>query len=73
MIENKKLILKVDLETLTIGMLCLNFLGNLFLHNIHGLVARILASGAGGLGSNPGGIPCGIEEINFGNYGLCMV
>ncbi len=56
MIENKELILKIDLETLTIGMSCLNFLGN------HGLVARILASGAGDLGSNPGGVTCGIEE-----------
>ncbi len=40
----------------------MNFLGNLFLHVIHGLVDRILASGAGGLGSNPGGVPCGIVE-----------
>jgi hypothetical protein len=62
MIENKELILKIDLETLNIGMSCLNFLGNLFLHDSHGLVARILASRAGGLGSNPGGETCGLEE-----------
>ncbi len=29
---------------------------------VDGLVVRILASGAGGLGSNPGGVPCGIVE-----------
>jgi hypothetical protein len=40
----------------------MNFLGNPFLHVSHGLVVRILASGAGDLGSNPGGVPCGIEE-----------
>jgi hypothetical protein len=40
----------------------MNFLGNLFLHVIHGLVVRILASGAGGPGSNSGGLICGIEE-----------
>ncbi len=28
----------------------------------HGLVVRILASGAGGLGSYPGGLPCGRDE-----------
>ncbi len=38
----------------------MNFLGNLYLHIGHGLVVRILASGAGGLGSNPGGVPCGM-------------
>ncbi len=27
-----------------------------------GLVVRILASGAGGPGSNPGGVPCGMVE-----------
>ncbi len=43
-------------------MSCLNFLGNLFLHDSHSIVVRILASGAGGLGSNPGGVTCGIEE-----------
>jgi hypothetical protein len=62
MIENKELILKIELETLTIGMSCLNFLGSLFSHDIHDLVARILASGAGDLGSNPGGVTCGLEE-----------
>ncbi len=40
----------------------MNFLGNQFLHNSHGLEVRILASGAGGLGSSPGGVTCGIEE-----------
>ncbi len=43
-------------------MSCMNFLGNLYLHDSHGLVVRILASGAGGLGSNPGGVTCGIDE-----------
>jgi hypothetical protein len=40
----------------------MNFFGNLFLHVSHGLVVIILASGAGGPGSNPGGVPCGIVE-----------
>ena len=40
----------------------MTFLGNLFFHVSHGLVARILASGAGGLGSNPGGVTCGIGD-----------
>ena len=40
----------------------MNFLGNPFLHVSHSLVVRILASGAGGPGSNPGGVPCCIEE-----------
>ncbi len=40
----------------------MNFLGNPFLHVSHGLRVRILASGAGGTGSNPGGVPSGIEE-----------
>jgi hypothetical protein len=40
----------------------MSFLGNLFLHDSHSLVVRILASGAGALGSNPGGIICGIDE-----------
>jgi hypothetical protein len=62
MIENKELILKIDLETLTIGMSCLNFLGNRFLHVGHGLVDRIHASGAGCLGSIPGGVTCGKKE-----------
>ena len=43
-------------------MSCINFLGNLILHVSNGLVVRILASGAGGLGSNPGGVPCGMVE-----------
>jgi hypothetical protein len=40
----------------------MNFLENLILHDSHGLVVRILASGAGGLGLNPGGVTCGIDE-----------
>ena len=40
----------------------MNFLGNPLLHVSHGLVVRILASIAGGLGSNPGGVPSVIEE-----------
>ncbi len=40
----------------------MNFLVNPFLHVSHGLVVRILASGAGGLGSNPGGVTCGMVE-----------
>jgi hypothetical protein len=62
MIKNKKIIFKIDLETLTIGMSCMNFLGNPFSHVNHGLVVRILASGAGGPGLNPGGVTFGIEE-----------
>ncbi len=50
------------METLTIGMSFLSFLGKLYLHNSYGLVVRRLASGAGGLGSNLGGVTCGIEE-----------
>ena len=40
----------------------MNFLGNLFIHVSHGLVVRILASGAGGPGLNPGGVSCGIVD-----------
>ncbi len=40
----------------------MNFLGNQFIHNSHGLVIRILVSGAGGLGSNPGGVTYAIDE-----------
>ncbi len=43
-------------------MSCVTFLGVPFLHDSHGLVVRILASGAGGPGSNPGGVPCGMVE-----------
>jgi hypothetical protein len=57
-----EIILKIDLETLTIGMSCMNFLGSLYVHDYHGLVVRILASGAGGPGSNPGVVTCVIEE-----------
>jgi hypothetical protein len=62
MIYNKEIILKIDLETLTIGLSRMNFLGNLISHDCHGLVVRILASDAGGLGSKPGGVTCVIEE-----------
>ncbi len=40
----------------------MNFLGYLYLHDSHDLVVRILASGADGLGSNPGGVTWGINE-----------
>jgi hypothetical protein len=40
----------------------MNFLGNPILHGSHGLVVRILAAGAGGPGSIPGGVPCGIVD-----------
>jgi hypothetical protein len=49
----------------------MNFLGNLFLHVSHSLyMVRILASGAGGLGSNPGGVICGIEEEGLWKLGV---
>ncbi len=38
------------------------FLGNPILYDCHSLVVRILANGAGGPGSNPGGVTCVIEE-----------
>jgi hypothetical protein len=43
----------------------MNFLEHPILHVSHSLVVRILASGAGGPGSNPGGVTCGIggEEV----------
>ncbi len=40
----------------------MNFLENSVLHVSNSLVVRILASGAGGQGSNPGGVTCGIGE-----------
>ncbi len=40
----------------------MNFLEHPILHVSHSLVVRILASGAGGPGSIPGGVTCGIEE-----------
>ncbi len=51
----------------------MTFLRNLILHDSHSLVVRILATGAGGLGSNPGGVTCGIKEEGLWNYGSCMV
>ncbi len=44
------------------GMSCMNFLEHLILHVSHSLVVRILANGAGGPGSNPGGVTCGLGE-----------
>ncbi len=43
-------------------MSCMNFLEHPILHISHSLVVRILASGAGGLGPNPGGVTCVIGE-----------
>jgi hypothetical protein len=43
-------------------MSSLNFLEHQILHVSHSLVVRILASGAGVPGSNPGGVTCGIGE-----------
>ncbi len=43
-------------------MSCINFLRKPFIHVSHSLVVRVLASGAGGPGSNPGGVTCGLEE-----------
>jgi hypothetical protein len=43
----------------------MNFLEHLFLHVSHSLVVRILANGAGGLGSNPGGLTFGIGEAGL--------
>jgi hypothetical protein len=43
-------------------MSCINLLGNLVSHVSHGLVVRVLASGAGDPGSNPGEVIYGIEE-----------
>ncbi len=40
----------------------MNFLEHSNIHVSHSLVVRILASGAGGPGSNPGGVTCGIGE-----------
>jgi hypothetical protein len=40
----------------------MNFLEHLILHVSHSLVVRLLAGGAGGPGSNPGGVTCGIGE-----------
>jgi hypothetical protein len=49
----------------------MNFLEHLFLHVSHSLVVRILANGAGGPGSNPGGVTCGMEEE--GHCKLCVM
>ena len=43
-------------------MSCMYFLKHLFIQISHSLVVRILACGAGGPGSNPGGVTCGIGE-----------
>ncbi len=49
----------------------MDFLGSLFFHTSHGLIVGILSSGAGGLGSNPGGVTCGIEAE--GLWKLCVM
>ncbi len=41
-------------------MSCINFLEHLIIHVSHSLVVRVLATDAGGPGSNPGGVPCGM-------------
>ncbi len=43
-------------------MSCIIFLEHVFLHVSHSLVVRVLANGAGDLGSNPGGVTCGMGE-----------
>ncbi len=48
-------------------MSCLNFLEHLFRHVSDGLVVRLLANGAGDLGSNPGGVTCGMGEDGHWN------
>jgi hypothetical protein len=40
----------------------MNFLEHQFLHVSHSLVVRILANVAGGPGSNPCGVTCGMGE-----------
>ncbi len=50
------------METQTIGMSYMYFLEHLFLYVSHSLVVRILANSAGGPGSNPGGVTCGMGE-----------
>jgi hypothetical protein len=46
------------------------FLGNPLSHDCHSLVVRILASGAGGPGSNSGGVTCVREEgVDYGTMG----
>ncbi len=40
----------------------MNFLEHPIIHVSHSLVVRTLASGAGGPGSNLGGVTCGIGE-----------
>ncbi len=49
----------------------MNFLEHRFLHVSHSLVVRILASGAGGPGSNLGGVTCGLGED--GLWKLCVL
>ncbi len=43
----------------------MNFMEHLYLHDSHSLVVRILATGAGGPGSNPGGVTCGMGEVEL--------
>ncbi len=51
----------------------MNFLEHLYLHVSHSLVVRILTSGAGDPGSNPGGVHVAWERNDNGNCGLYMV
>ncbi len=43
-------------------MSCMNFLEHPISHVSHSLVVRILTYGAGDLGSNPGGMTCGMGK-----------
>ncbi len=51
----------------------MNFLEQQFSQVSHSLVVRILASGAGGPGSNRGGVTCGMGEEGQWKLGLYMV
>ncbi len=44
----------------------------MLLHDSHGLVVRILANGAGGLGSNSGGVTCSWKSNDIGSYGVTI-
>ncbi len=45
----------------------MNFLEHPILHVSHSLVVKVLASGAGSPGSNPGGVTCGVGEEGLWN------
>jgi hypothetical protein len=49
----------------------MNFLEHLIIHVSHSLVVRILANSADGLGSNPGGVTCGMG--GEGQWKLCVM